>query len=90
MHNLQKYTFTHIPLTYKFQSLVMGILQNRMPFFQTRRNVPEDKGNCDSGWLSKEIMRTASYLSALAVGNIMDKFVSHTHTHTQQQLTQLF
>ena len=56
-----------------------------MPFFQTRRNVPEDKRNCESVCLSDEIMNTASYTSALVVGSTTGKFV----LHAPQQLTHL-
>ena len=78
MHNLQKIRIYYYTPFYKFQRLVVCLLQDPMRFFQTRRNVPEDKGNCDSGCLSEEIMSTASYTSALVVCNITGKFVSHT------------
>jgi hypothetical protein len=71
----KKYAFTFTLLIYKLQSLVVGMLQDRMRFFQTCRNVPEDKANCDSGYLSEEIMSTASDMSALVVGSITGKFI---------------
>jgi hypothetical protein len=55
-----------------------------MSLFQTRRNVSEDKGNCDSGCLSEKIMDKVSYFNVSAVGNKTGECVWHTYIHRQQ------